>query len=319
MKKKEKINILIKDKKIVKDSKSDKYIIQKTSTPWLIGIDLDGTLLNDKGIISKYNVDALNHLISIGHRVAIVTGRPWRGTLPIYNQLGIRDVMVANYNGGYIHNPSDLSFDPLSRVISKEIVREILTTYKKDKEIVNIVMEDNRAIVMQKRDISVEKFFFFTNLATIYEGDPLRYLIIDPTILIFQASDYKAALRLRRELAYKYSNALYIRIWPVADGTYFIDMSCIGADKGTALKEIAVYYNIPLTHTLSFGNDFNDVELITIAEHGVAMANAVDEIKAVAKYITKYDNNNSGVGRYAIKFIENHTIEIENINLQEIE
>ncbi len=298
----------------IQETKDKKLFIRKTTSPWLVGIDLDGTLLNDEGIVSKYDVRVLNELINSGHYIAIITGRPWRGTLPIYNQLGIKDAMVANYNGGYIHNPNDLAFEPLVRVISREIVKEILEEHNHDKAIINIVMEDNRAVVMRKRDEMVEKFFFFTNLTSIYEGELLKHLIIDPLILIIQVVDYKAAIRIRQELISKYTNALYIRLWPVSDGSYFIDMSSIGVDKGTALKEIAIHYNIPLNHTLTFGNDFNDIELITIAEHGVAMSNAVDQVKAVAKYITKHDNNNSGVGRYALKFIENRRIEVENIN-----
>ncbi len=304
----------LKAKNIIRETKDHKLIINKTTTPWLIGIDLDGTLLNDDGIISKHDVKVLNHLINAGHYVAIITGRPWRGTLPIYNQLGIKNSMVANYNGGFIHNPNDLAFEPLVRVISRDIVKDILESYDKDRDIINIVMEDNRAVVMRKRDVMVEKFFFFTNLTSIYEGDLLKHLIIDPLILIIQVVDYKAAIRIRQILIAKYNNALYIRLWPVKDGSFFIDMSSIGADKGTALKEIAIHYNVSLNHTLTFGNDFNDIELITIAEHGVAMKNAVDEVKAVAQYITKNDNNNSGVGKYALKFIENHVIQIENIN-----
>ena len=53
---------------------------------------------------------------------------------------------------------------------------------------------------------------------------------------------------------------------------------------------------------ISFGDNKNDIGMIQYAGVGVAVANAVDELKAVADYITD-TNENSGVGKALAKIV----------------
>ncbi len=68
----------------------------KTKNPWLITIDLDGTLLNSSHgfhpntSFNEKNLTVIKKLINEGHKVAIVTGRPWRDTKEIYDKLNLR-------------------------------------------------------------------------------------------------------------------------------------------------------------------------------------------------------------------------------------
>ena len=59
------------------------------------------------------------------------------------------------------------------------------------------------------------------------------------------------------------------------------------ANKGAALKFIADMIHIPMSDTLAFGDGSNDITMIRNAGVGVAMANAIDEIKNAADYITR--------------------------------
>jgi hydroxymethylpyrimidine pyrophosphatase-like HAD family hydrolase len=64
------------------------------------------------------------------------------------------------------------------------------------------------------------------------------------------------------------------------------------------MKHIAAYYNIPLERTVAIGDGFNDVEMLALAGKGVAMKNAHVEVKKHASEVTKYTNNEAGVGKY---------------------
>ncbi len=64
------------------------------------------------------------------------------------------------------------------------------------------------------------------------------------------------------------------------------DMTAQGADKGTAIRHIAQELGVPLEHTYAFGDGRNDVVMLRAAGHGIAMGNALDEVKSVAEHIT---------------------------------
>jgi Cof subfamily protein (haloacid dehalogenase superfamily) len=56
--------------------------------------------------------------------------------------------------------------------------------------------------------------------------------------------------------------------------------------KGYAVKKVAEYYNIPLNQVLAVGDSTNDLKLIDGEWHGVAVGDAEEELKQVAKEIT---------------------------------
>lgn len=58
------------------------------------------------------------------------------------------------------------------------------------------------------------------------------------------------------------------------------------ASKAEGLKRLCKYYDIPLTHTVAFGDSMNDYEIVKVAGIGIAMGNALEALKQVADYVT---------------------------------
>ena len=58
----------------------------------------------------------------------------------------------------------------------------------------------------------------------------------------------------------------------------------IGYTKGTGLSEVAEKLGFPIEHTISVGDALNDLELVQTAGLGIAMGNAVPEVKAAADW-----------------------------------
>ena len=69
------------------------------------------------------------------------------------------------------------------------------------------------------------------------------------------------------------------------------------ASKGIALKKLAVYLNIPMSQTVAIGNDNNDLSMIQVAGVGVAVENAINELKKASNYITN-SNDDDGVANF---------------------
>ena len=278
---------------------------------WLVTIDLDGTLLKDttKGrnnyAYNEKNKEVIKKLQADGHKVAIVTGRPWRDTAPIYESLGL-DTIVANYNGAHIHLPNnnkfiDLNFsmngDLLLKLLSEPILKKVTKAIIIETLQGTYALEDGDKVYLDRLDNMCKNFIpwkFEDGLTvdpqTVYIG--INYHDIDP---------YEVLQVLKR----KYGNSMLLRLWDErSNGSGWVSMEInqIGANKATAMKYIATYYNIPLKNTIAFGDGLNDKEMLFEASMGVAMKNAKGTIKTYAKDTTDYSNNDGGVGRYLEEF-----------------
>lgn len=71
----------------------------------------------------------------------------------------------------------------------------------------------------------------------------------------------------------------------VVSGRVWADIMAPGANKGTALKQLAEILDIPLSNTIAFGDFLNDVELLKAAGISIAMDNAHPELKKLADHI----------------------------------
>lgn len=70
-----------------------------------------------------------------------------------------------------------------------------------------------------------------------------------------------------------------------------------GAEKGTALKILCEHLGIDLSDTVAFGDDWNDFEMLSAAGIGIAMENAITDVKNIADFITE-SNDNDGVASW---------------------
>ena len=85
----------------------------------------------------------------------------------------------------------------------------------------------------------------------------------------------------------------------------FLEYIGKNTNKGEGLKELASHLDIPMENTVACGDERNDIFMVKMAGVGVAVANARDELKAEADYITTVDNNNGAVAEAINKFILN--------------
>ena len=117
----------------------------------------------------------------------------------------------------------------------------------------------------------------------------------DPIALTIQFDPAKKEAILDR-VNERYGDFVEPRIW--GGGYSIMELIHRGTHKETALSYLAKYYQIDRQHIVAFGDEHNDLEMIDFAGHGVAMQNAIPELKAVAKDVTPLDNEHDGVANY---------------------
>ena len=69
------------------------------------------------------------------------------------------------------------------------------------------------------------------------------------------------------------------------------------ATKSNAVAALAKYWGIKQSEIVAFGDDMNDIDMLQYCGFGIAVANAIDEVKAVADFICD-TNENDGVAKW---------------------
>jgi Cof subfamily protein (haloacid dehalogenase superfamily) len=66
---------------------------------WLIGLDIDGTLVHDDGFLSPEVVREVQRVKNLGHEVIVATGRSAPNAVPVVRDLGIEQGFLVSSNG----------------------------------------------------------------------------------------------------------------------------------------------------------------------------------------------------------------------------
>ncbi len=276
-----------------------------TPTIKLVALDMDGTLFNDKLEITPQNQQAIRSAVALGVHVIISTGRPYIG-LPIdaLADLGIRYVITSN-GGGIYHIPEKkcVFSNCIPPKLSTRIIRYLQTKDIQYDAFIdgNRYRESNRQHIIDRltqfppatRDFVKGNAMFVENLAAFIEE---RQLPMEKmTINCYPLADgtFKD-----RDDVWNYLSA-DPSVTVLCGGYKNIEYTLSGTTKAVGLRFLADLLKVPMECTMACGDTQNDADIMQAAAIGVAMGNASNDIKAIADFISK-SNNDSGVA-YAIK------------------
>lgn len=257
----------------------------------LIALDLDGTLLKDDKTISEKTKAVLNQVQNDGHVVMISTGRPYRASEMYYKELNLQSPIV-NFNGAFVHHPLDAGWGVYHQPLPLEAVKDIIEI-SNQYSIQNIIAEVMDHIYLHYHDEKLIDFFKLGNLSVTY-GDLRNFLKNDPTSLLIH-SDEKNVEKINSYLAETKAEVIEHRSWGAPYPV--IEIVKHGINKAIGVKKVADYYGIPQSRVIAFGDEDNDLEMLEFAGHGVAMGNAIDMAKHVAKNVT-LSNEEDGIAVY---------------------
>ncbi|SER86513.1 hypothetical protein SAMN04487944_111108 [Gracilibacillus ureilyticus] len=265
----------------------------------LIALDLDGTLLTEQKVISAYTKEVVQTAMKEGHIVVIATGRPHRSSIMYYHELGLNTPMV-NFNGALIHHPGDSKWDSIHSPLPNRTAKKIIQTCY-DFNVENIFAEIEDNIYLDRYDEEILDIFTepdHRDLITI--GSLKNHLQDDPTSILIHPKEEHIE-QLRQYLDDEHASVIEHRKWGVPWNV--IEIVRKGINKAVGLHKIAHYYHIPQENIIAFGDEDNDLEMIDFAGVGVAMGNAINELKAVAKYETA-TNEENGIGNFLTDYLQ---------------
>ncbi|WP_100373542.1 Cof-type HAD-IIB family hydrolase [Bacillus sp. FJAT-45037] len=257
----------------------------------LIALDLDGTLLTDKKTISERSKQVIHKARQAGHIVVISTGRPYRASMQYYRELQL-DTAIVNFNGAFVHHPHDRSFGTHHSPLDLPTAKNVIETCEAF-DVSNIMVEVIDDYYLQYYDeVFVDTFTAGTN--PVDYGNLLHILKDDPTAILIHPNETNEE-QLRNLIKDAHAEAIDQRSWGAPFNV--IEIVKAGMNKAVGLKKVSDFYDIPRERIIAFGDEDNDLEMIEYAGKGIAMGNGIKELKQLANFTTK-TNEEDGIALY---------------------
>ncbi|MCD8356938.1 MAG: Cof-type HAD-IIB family hydrolase [Clostridia bacterium] len=273
----------------------------------LIALDLDGTLLHtDKGLTDRTRSILLKYMEQ-GTHVVVASGRSY-ASLPqeVLAVPGIEYVITSNGAAICKKSTGEKIFHfPLKHTCASQLLQLIAET---------------GAVFETFLDGVPYADADYVNNPTKYGASPHSIPYIQrtrkpvPNLLSFAADhihtldciDLITATPEQKQMLL--TKLLTIPgIYITSSVPYLLEISDEAAGKGSAVRKLSAYLDIPAKDIAAFGNEENDMDMMKFAGIGVAVANSPDHVKAAADYVT-LSNDEDGVAVFLEKLYCNEQI-----------
>lgn len=261
------------------------------SEPWLIALDLDGTVFDDSLQIHPRVVSAVQRVQAAGHLVTLATGRMYRATRPWADRLDVTAPLIC-YQGALIRENGRVI---AHRTVPLDVTREAIRLSERERIHLNVYCDDR--LYVAQRTPEAEYYQTLSQVALNEVGDLTTLLDREPTKLVFISEPEETATWLER------ARALWgQRAQVVQSHARFVELTNEHVSKGHALRTLAAALDVPPERTLAVGDNLNDLSLVEAAGIGVAMGNAAPAVKAAADWIVS-DVHHAGAAEALERFL----------------
>ncbi len=264
--------------------------LQQGKLPYrVIALDLDGTLTNNEKEITPRTLKALFKAQKEGAIIVIASGRPSFGIKSVSDSLEMstRGGYILSYNGGKI-----IDTTTHQSVFKRKLPEDVIPTvyhYAKEKGYALLGYKDGKIITETPDDEYVWEERRTNKMEIDGVDNLLEALVANPCKLLMTGHEEdmaKAESDLKEMLGSKMD---IFRSAP-----FDLELVPKGIDKAETLKMLLEMLHLTPADLIAFGDGYNDLSMVKLAGMGVAMANAVPELKEVADYIT-LSNEEDGV------------------------
>lgn len=268
----------------------------------MIGVDLDGTLLNSEKQLTAYTREVLKKAIEQEVAVVVATGRPFSGVPDELKHFpGIRYALTANGARILDMQKQKVVYENLLSVESSEKVIDILRKHHAIHEFfvdgVGYMNEDGlKNVYAYFEDPHMAEYLQSTRIPVKDVKEKLQTMKceVDKLQGIFRNQKDK-------EEALEELNTLSgIVVTAAMDNNLEINKE--GTNKGLGLLQLGKSLGISREEIMACGDGGNDVEMLKEVGFAVAMANGSDPVKKAADFVT-VSNDEGGVAKAIERFV----------------
>jgi 5-amino-6-(5-phospho-D-ribitylamino)uracil phosphatase len=261
----------------------------------LLALDIDGTLVNGEHELTPATRDAVRTAKTAGIEVVLATGRRYSRTLPLVEPLGI-EVPLVTASGALIKHPHDHQTLFLATFGPGVLLKTLKVVHSAGYEAVmygdtfHLGFDYYCSRLDTKQAVLAEYYSMNVDCERIYPE-----LMTNPPAGLFAGfvmGSKDEMLELESELYRQLPNQLACHVLRSPRYTGFMcEIAPAGVSKWTGVLHLAHERGISATEICAVGDDVNDIPMITEAGLGVAMGNAVEELKVVADRVAPCNNS----------------------------
>jgi Cof subfamily protein (haloacid dehalogenase superfamily) len=268
----------------------------------LIGIDVDGTLLDSEGRMPDANREAIADAVAAGIHVALVTGRSYPFARPVAQPLPDSITLIVS-NGAVERSTSGATL--ARRLLDRIIARAVLEATRPYRDAAALIFDrdQGRQVIFETMDWehAGRRNYWARNQSLIEQCIPLEEALVeDPIQVMFNGG--AAAMRELADALRRDSVDFAVSLTEYVHRDFsLIDVTAPTATKGRALAWRATQLGLTRDEVMAVGDNFNDLEMLEYAGTPVVMANAVDGLKHRGWHITGHQNE-SGLAEAIRRF-----------------
>lgn len=247
-------------------------------------IDLDGTLLDDEGVVRPRNLEALRRAQSGGVHLMVATGRSVPAALPAVAPLELATPFLA-FNGAVIWCPvREQTLE--ERILSNRTVAQALRFGAERGYLTFVQRADDRWATPPATEEERATLAKLTGVRIV----PREELPTEYVIRISWISDrHESSRELGDEVAAAIDQPIYSTDFPIsvlsdhrASSLVLVDIHPPCRGKAEGLRFLQESYGIQPEEVVAIGDATNDVEMLRGAGLGVAMASGMRRAREAA-------------------------------------
>jgi len=246
--------------------------------PKMILTDLDGTLICSDGSISERTKLVLKQCQNYGIYIVIATARYWIGAERYIEEIQpdyeiTTDGTLIHRHGQQIYG-CNLEIEDTNQIIHDILLRDNRT---------EITVATGRQVFWNSKHISESE-----KLHKAVYCDYQKPLSCQANKIVAELPNYETALEI--------ANRNHCRLQSYRGENWYAFL-LEKAGKVQAIRELARILDISLNEIVAFGDDKNDIEMLKMCGIGVAVNNAIPDVKDIADCIT-LSNDEDGVAEW---------------------
>ncbi|MCA2004212.1 MAG: Cof-type HAD-IIB family hydrolase [Ignavibacterium sp.] len=258
----------------------------------LVVLDVDGTLVNDEGIIGEKSLLLLKDLLRNDVKISLASGRLHSALVELAEVIGTKTPLISldgalikNSKGNIVVHKSSLR----NNIVKKSI--ELAEKY-----FINIALCHSEAIYYTENNSLIP--MILDKYGALYkEVDSYNNFMKDTLEIVFAGDNRRTIEYLRDRLSFPFAfgtSVSYFRSHS-HDNIYYLEIKKSGSTKAKGLMRLLKYLNLDSTNAMVIGDWYNDIPMFETKALKVAMANAIPELKRMANIVLNKSNNEDGI------------------------
>lgn len=253
----------------------------------LVAVDIDGTFIHDDYTFDVERFEKIfKHMKAINCNFVVASGNQFYQLEKIFKKYG-NEISFVSDNGAYVKAHGELIF---AADVPKETVAFVTDICRNFSEVTTFLCGVKSAYA-ERGKVTQE---CFERMKAHYMP---RMIWVDDFKAVEDQFLKFALLVPENENSHYYKifkEKLGDKLKPITSGFGAMDLIVSKYHKASGIKRLAEHFNISADECVSFGDSYNDIEMLKYCGQSYAMANATDDVKAAAKNICP-SNNDDGV------------------------